>query len=179
MFAQLASIFYDTTGGRTFLHAMPLMLGVLCCLAVAYRYYSAFLAAKVAVLDDSRITPAHRFHDGQNYHPTNKWVLFGHHFAAISGAGPLVGPVLAAQFGFMPGLLWLVIGVVLAGATQDFLILVASLRRNGRSLAEIAREEIGPVAGLVCAIAILFIVVNALAGLGLVVVKALGGEELK
>ena len=155
------------------------MIAALCVLAIGYRFYSAFLAAKVAALDDARITPAHLLNDGQNYHPTNKWVLFGHHFAAISGAGPLVGPVLAAQFGFMPGLLWLVIGVVLAGATQDFLILAASLRRNGRSLAEIAREEIGPVAGVVCAIAILFIVVNALAGLGLVVVKALGGEELK
>src|SRR6185295_16612217 len=161
------------------MHALPIMILVLCALAIGYRFYSAFLAAKVAALDDSRTTPAHRFNDGHNYHPTNKWVLFGHHFAAISGAGPLVGPVLAAQFGFLPGLLWLVIGVVLAGATQDFLILAASLRRNGRSLAEIAREEIGPVAGVVCAIAILFIVVNALAGLGLVVVKALGGEDLK
>jgi carbon starvation protein len=161
------------------MHALPIMILSLCALALGYRFYSAFLAARVAALDDSRITPAHRLNDGQNYHPTNKWVLFGHHFAAISGAGPLVGPVLAAQFGFLPGLLWLVIGVVLAGATQDFLILAASLRRNGRSLAEIAREEIGPVAGVVCAIAILFIIVNALAGLGLVVVKALGGEELK
>src|SRR3954470_23047096 len=161
------------------MHALPIMILVLCCLVIGYRFYSAFLAAKVAALDDTRTTPAHLLNDGQNYHPTNKWVLFGHHFAAISGAGPLVGPVLAAQFGFMPGLLWLVIGVVLAGATQDFLILAASLRRNGRSLAEIAREEIGPVAGVVWAIAILFIIVNALAGLGLVVVKALGGEELK
>ncbi|HLY10714.1 MAG TPA: carbon starvation CstA family protein [Planctomycetota bacterium] len=160
------------------MHALPIMILALCALALGYRYYSAFLAAKVAVLEDARITPAHRLNDGQNYHPTNQWVLFGHHFAAISGAGPLVGPVLAAQFGFMPGLLWLVIGVVLAGATQDFLILAASVRRNGRSLAEIAREEIGPVAGVVCAVAILFIIVNALAGLGLVVVKALGGEEL-
>ena len=160
------------------MHALPIMILALCALALGYRFYSAFLAAKVATLDDARITPAHRLNDGQNYHPTNQWVLFGHHFAAISGAGPLVGPVLAAQFGFMPGLLWLVIGVVLAGATQDFLILAASVRRNGRSLAEIAREEIGPVAGVVCAIAILFIIVNALAGLGLVVVKALGGEEL-
>src|SRR5262245_21860308 len=159
--------------------ALPIMIAALCALAIGYRFYSAFLAAKVAALDDARVTPAHRLNDGHNYHPTNKWVLFGHHFAAISGAGPLVGPVLAAQFGFLPGLLWLGIGVVLAGATQDFLILAASIRRNGRSLAEIAREEIGPVAGLVCAIAILFIVVNALAGLGLVVVKALGGQELK
>jgi carbon starvation protein len=159
--------------------ALPIMIAALCVLAIGYRFYSAFLAAKVAALDDARVTPAHLLNDGHNYHPTNKWVLFGHHFAAISGAGPLVGPVLAAQFGFLPGLLWLVIGVVLAGATQDFLILAASLRRSGRSLAEIAREEIGPVAGAVCSVAILFIIVNALAGLGLVVVKALGGEELK
>ncbi|HXX92541.1 MAG TPA: carbon starvation CstA family protein, partial [Planctomycetota bacterium] len=159
--------------------ALPIMIVALCVLAIGYRFYSAFLAARVAALDDSRPTPAHRLNDGQNYHPTHKWVLFGHHFAAISGAGPLVGPVLAAQFGFLPGLLWLVIGVVLAGAAQDFLILAASIRRDGRSLAEIAREEIGPVAGLVCAIAILFIIINALAGLGLVVVKALGGEDLQ
>ena len=157
--------------------AAPILIVVLCVLAIAYRYYSAFLAAKVAVLDDTRVTPAHRLYDGQNYHPTHKWVLFGHHFAAISGAGPLVGPVLAAQFGYLPGLLWLVIGVVLAGAVQDFLVLAASIRRNGRSLAEIAREEIGSLAGGTAAIAILFIIFNALAGLGLVVVKALGGEH--
>src|SRR5665213_4175834 len=119
--------------------AMPLVIGVLCVMAIAYRYYSAFLAAKVAALDDSRITPAIRLDDGQNYHPTNKWVLFGHHFAAISGAGPLVGPVLAAQFGYMPGLLWLIIGVCLAGAVQDMLVLAASVRRGGKSLAQIAK----------------------------------------
>src|SRR6186997_2591279 len=130
------------------MHAMPLILGVLLCLAIAYRYYSAFLAAKVAVLDDSRTTPAHRLNDGQNYHPTNKWVLFGHHFAAISGAGPLIGPVLAAQFGYLPGLLWIVIGVCLAGAVQDFLVLAASTRRDGKSLAQIARQEIRPLSGL-------------------------------
>ncbi|MBI2815848.1 MAG: carbon starvation protein A [Acidobacteria bacterium] len=159
------------------MHAAPVMILVLCALALGYRYYSAFLAAKVAVLDDSRETPAHRLYDGQNYHPTSKWVLFGHHFAAISGAGPLVGPVLAAQFGYLPGLLWLVIGVVIAGAVQDFLVLAASTRRNGRSLAEIAREEIGSLAGGTAIAAILFIIMVALAGLGLVVVKALGGEH--
>src|ERR1700693_1548611 len=116
--------------------AMPIMIAVLCVMAIAYRYYSAFLAAKVAVLDDRRMTPAERFDDGSNFHATNKWVLFGHHFAAISGAGPLIGPVLAAQFGYMPGLLWIVIGVVLAGAVQDFLVLVCSMRQDGRSLAE-------------------------------------------
>lgn len=160
------------------MHALPIMIAVLCVLAIAYRYYSAFLAAKVAALDDLRITPAHELEDGQNYHPTNKWVLFGHHFAAISGAGPLIGPVLAAQFGYMPGLLWLLIGVCLAGAVQDFLILAASLRHKGRSLAQIAREQIGPVSGTASIVAILFIIVVALAGLGVAVVKALGGEEV-
>jgi carbon starvation protein len=176
VFANLLS---ETVGGRTVLHAMPLLLGALCVLAIAYRYYSAFLAAKVAALDDSRTTPAHQFNDGQNYHPTNKWVLFGHHFAAISGAGPLIGPVLAIQYGYLPGLLWLVIGVCLAGAVQDMLVLAASVRRGGKSLAEIARTELGPWATVVVSAAILFIVIIALAGLGFVVVKALGGEEVK
>src|SRR6058998_1596681 len=141
--------------------AMPVMIVVLCLMAIAYRYYSAFLAAKVAALDDSRVTPAIKYNDGQNYHPTNKFVLFGHHFAAISGPGPLIGPVLAAQFGFLPGLLWLVIGVVLGGAVHDFVILASSIRRNGKSLAEIARTEISPVAGVTCAVAVLFVVVIA------------------
>jgi carbon starvation protein len=176
---MFANILYDTATGRTVLHAMPLLLGALCALAIAYRYYSAFLAAKVAALDDSRTTPAHRFNDGQNYHPTNKWVLFGHHFAAISGAGPLIGPVLAIQYGYLPGLLWLVIGVCLAGAVQDMLVLAASVRRGGKSLAEIARTELGPWATVAVSAAILFIVIIALAGLGFVVVKALGGEEVK
>jgi carbon starvation protein len=158
---------------------MPVMIVVLCLMAIAYRYYSAFLAAKVAALDDTRVTPAVRFNDGQNYHPTNKWVLFGHHFAAISGAGPLIGPVLAAQFGYLPGLLWIVIGVCLGGAVQDFLVLAASLRRDGKSLAQIAFSDIGRVAGTASMIAILFIVTIALAGLGKVVVKALGGETVK
>ena len=155
------------------MHAMPVMIAVLCVLAIAYRYYSAFIAARVLSLDDSRPTPAHTQGDGQNYVPTNRWVLFGHHFAAITGAGPLIGPVLAAQFGFLPGLLWLVVGVVIGGAVHDFVILVASVRRGGRSLAEIARLELGPVAGAVTAVAILFIVVIAIAGLGVAVVNAL------
>ena len=171
-------MFTEQLAGRTVMHAMPIMLGVLCILAIAYRYYSAFLAAKVACLDDSRLTPAHQFEDGQNYDPTNKWVLFGHHFAAISGAGPLIGPVLAIQYGYMPGLLWLVIGVCLAGAVQDMLVLAASVRRGGKSLAEIARTELGSFASGVVSLAILFIVVIALAGLAFVVVKALGGEEV-
>jgi carbon starvation protein len=159
--------------------AMPVMIVVLCLMAIAYRYYSAFLAAKVATLDETRETPAFKFNDGHNYHPTNKWVLFGHHFAAISGAGPLIGPVLAAQFGYLPGLLWIVIGVCLGGAVQDFLVLAASMRRGGKSLAQIAFSDIGKIAGTACSIAILFIIIIALAGLGKVVVKALGGEEVK
>jgi carbon starvation protein len=161
------------------MNAMPLMIVVLCSLAIAFRYYSKFLAAKVAVLDDARVTPAHTMHDGQNYDPTNKWVLFGHHFAAISGAGPLIGPVLAIQFGYLPGLIWIVVGVCLAGAVQDMLVLAASVRHGGRSLAEIARAEIGSVAGNTASITILFVVVVALAGLGIIIVKALGGEEVR
>src|SRR3984885_612741 len=117
------------------MHAAWWMLGALSVLAIAYRYYSAFLAAKVLCLDNARITPAHALEDGQNFHPTSRWVLFGHHFAAISGAGPLIGPVLAAQFGYAPGLIWLVAGVWLAAAVHDFITLWASTRRGGRSLA--------------------------------------------
>src|ERR671933_1212510 len=155
------------------MNALPVIVGALCVMAIAYRYYSAFLAAKVLALDADAPVPSQTMYDGHNYYPTNKWVLFGHHFAAISGAGPLIGPVLAAQFGFLPGLLWLVIGVCLGGAVHDFMILVASIRRKGKSLAEIARTEISPLSGLVAGLAILFIVVIALAGLGLVVVNAL------
>src|SRR5712692_5358427 len=155
------------------MNALPLILFFLAVASLAYRYYSAFLAARVAASHDRPVPPAHRFADGSNYCPTNKWVLFGHHFAAISGAGPLIGPVLAAQFGFLPGLLWLVIGVCLGGAVHDFMILAASIRRKGKSLAEMARGEISPVAGATAMVAILFIVVIALAGLGLVVVNAL------
>ena len=155
------------------MHAAWWMLGALAVLAIAYRYYSAFLAARVLCLDDARRTPAHEQNDGENFHPTNRFVLFGHHFAAITGAGPLIGPVLAAQFGFFPGFLWILFGVCVAGSVHDFVILVSSVRRGGRSLAEIAREELGPTLGVVAALAILFIVVIALAGLGNVVVGAL------
>ena len=155
------------------MHALYIVLPVLCIFAIAYRYYSAFIAARIMALDDSRVTPAHEKYDGHNYYPTSRWVLFGHHFAAITGSGPLIGPVLAAQFGYAPGLIWLVAGVCIAGAVHDFMILWASTRRGGRSLAQITREEIGPAAGLTAMIAILFIIVIALAGLGLVVVNAL------
>src|SRR5204863_7306470 len=160
------------------MNALPIIVAALCVMAIAYRYYSAFIAAKVLALDDSRPVPSQTMFDGHNYPPTNKWVLFGHHFPAISGAGPLIGPVLAAQFGYMPGLIWLLVGVCLAGAVQDFLILAASLRHKGRSLAQLAREEIGPVSGGASIAAILFIIVVALAGLGSVVVKALSGGEV-
>src|SRR3989454_1743671 len=155
------------------MHALYIIVPVLCILAIAYRYYSAFIAARVMMLDDARVTPAHAKYDGANYYPTTRWVLFGHHFAAITGAGPLIGPVLAAQFGYAPGFIWLVAGMCLAGAVHDSIILWASTRKGGRSLAEIARDEIGPVAGTTTMIAILFIIVIALAGLGLAVVNAL------
>ncbi len=155
------------------MNALPYVLGALCVMAIAYRYYSAFIAAKVVALDDTRVMPSLSMADGQNYVQTNKWVLFGHHFAAIAGAGPLIGPVLASQFGFMPGFLWLLIGVCLAGAVHDFMTLVGSIRRNGKSLLEIGRSEISPVASVVAAIAIFLIVVIALAGLALAVVNAL------
>ena len=155
------------------MHALPLIVGAACALAISYRYYSAFLAAKAVALDAARTTPAHTLYDGHNFVPTNRWVLFGHHFAAITGAGPLIGPVLAAQFGYLPGFLWLVIGVCLAGAVHDFVILASSTRSGGRSLAELALLEISPRAYGITAVAILFIVVIALSGLGLAVVNAL------
>ncbi len=158
------------------MNTLPVMIGVLCVFALAYRYYSAFLAAKAMALDDRRITPAHQYEDGHNYVPSPKWVLFGHHFAAIAGAGPLVGPTLAAQFGFAPGLTWILAGAVIAGCVQDFTVLVASMRHKGKSLAEVARTEISPFAGLVAMIAVLFILLVTLAGLGIVVVNALSNS---
>jgi carbon starvation protein len=155
------------------INGLWLVVAATCFYVLAYRFYGRFLSKRVLELDDRRVTPAHRLNDGANFHPTNRWVLFGHHFAAIAGAGPLLGPVLAVQFGFLPGFLWLVVGAVLAGAVQDFVILVASTRRNGRSLPQIARDEVGTLTGLTTALAVLFIVVVALAGLGLAVVNAL------
>ncbi|HEU4681590.1 MAG TPA: carbon starvation CstA family protein [Gemmatimonadales bacterium] len=140
---------------------------------VAYRFYSRFLAYRVFELNDRRATPAERLANGRDYVPTSRWVLFGHHFAAIAGAGPLVGPVLAAQFGYLPGTIWLVFGVVLGGAVQDFIILFGSMRRNGKSLGQMAKEETGPVTGLLAMVAVLAIMVILLAVLALVVVNAL------
>ena len=154
------------------MNAVPLMLIAILVTALAYRYYGAFIAAKVLALSDQP-TPAHTMEDGQNYQPTNKWVLFGHHFAAISGAGPLIGPVLAAQYGYAPTFLWMLLGAVIAGGVHDVTILVASIRRKGKSLAEIARAEVSPLAGFVGSIAILIIIIVALAGLGFAVVNAL------
>lgn len=159
------------------MHALYVVVPVLCILVIAYRYYSAFIATRIWMLDDSRVTPAHTKYDGANYYPTTRWVLFGHHFAAITGAGPLVGPMLAVQFGYAPGLIWLVAGVVLAGAVHDSMILWASTRRGGKSLAEIVTSEISPSAGIVASIAILFILVIAMAGLGINVVNALADSR--
>lgn len=155
------------------MNAIPLVLGALAFFALAYRFYFGFIAAKIAVANDLRQTPAHKLYDGQNYYPMNKYVLFGHHFAAIAGAGPLVGPVLATQFGYFPGFLWMVIGAVVAGAVHDYIILIASIRHDGKSLAEIAKAEIGSTSGTIASIAILIILIIAMAGLGLVVVNAL------
>ncbi|MFS0644308.1 carbon starvation CstA family protein [Siminovitchia sp. 179-K 8D1 HS] len=150
-----------------------LLIAAVCTYAVAYRFYSKFIAYRLFKLDDNRATPAEINDDGKDYVPTNKWVLFGHHFAAIAGAGPLVGPILAAQMGYLPGTLWIIIGVVLAGAVQDAVILMASMRRNGKSLGQIAKEEVGPIGGLIASIGIVAIMIILIAVLALVVVKAL------
>jgi carbon starvation protein len=155
------------------LSSVALIIIAILVMTLAYRFYSAFIAAKILALNGSRQTPAHTLKDGQNFDPTNKWVLFGHHFAAIAGAGPLIGPVLAAQFGYAPSFLWMLIGSVLAGGVHDLTILVASIRRDGKSLAEIARYEVSPLAGIVGSLAILIIIILALAGLGMAVVNAL------
>lgn len=155
------------------MNAMPFVIGTVAIFALAYRFYFSFIAARVAVRNDLAVTPANRLFDGQNYYPMNKWVLFGHHFAAIAGAGPLVGPVLAAQFGFMPGFLWMVIGAVMAGSVHDFVILTASVEHDGKSLAYIAKQEINKFSGGITTFAIILIIIVALAGLGLVVVNAL------
>src|SRR5512143_3651876 len=155
------------------INALWLIVAAACVFIIAYRLYGSFLAAKVRALDDRRQTPASHMADGRDYHPTNRWVLMGHHFAAIAGAGPLIGPVLAAQFGYLPGTLWILVGAVFGGAVHDFVILVASMRRGGKSLARIARDEIGPVTGVAAGIAVIFIIIIALAGLGLAVVNAL------
>jgi carbon starvation protein len=173
VFAFALSVVVGIINPSEKINALWLVVAAGCFYVIAYRFYASFLAAKVLVIDEKRITPSRKLNDGIDYHPTNRWVLFGHHFAAIAGAGPLIGPMLAAQFGYLPGFLWILIGSALGGAVQDMVILFASVRRNGRSLAQIARDEIGPVGGFAAAFAILFIIIVALAGLGLAVVNAL------
>jgi len=154
-------------------NALWIVTAAACFYAISYRFYAAFITAKVLTIDSGRKTPAINHPDGIDFDPTNRWVLFGHHFAAIAGAGPLIGPMLAAQFGYVPGFLWILIGAALAGAVHDMVILTASIRRDGHSLAQIAKDEIGPVGGFAASIAILFILIVALASLGLAVVNAL------
>ncbi|KAI5915526.1 carbon starvation protein A [Thauera sp. 2A1] len=154
-------------------NAVWLVLAAVSCYAISYRFYSKFIAEKVFELDDRRLTPAERYNDGLDYVPTNKWVLFGHHFAAIAGAGPLVGPILAAQMGFLPGTIWILVGVMLAGAVQDFLVLFISTRRDGRSLGEMAKQELGPRAGVIVMLGALAVMIIILSALALIVVKAL------
>lgn len=155
------------------MNSLTLLLIAICAFALAYRYYAAFMSAKVAVLDSKKQTPAYEHRDGKDYHPTNKYILFGHHFAAIAGAGPLIGPVLAAQYGYLPGALWILIGAIFAGAVQDYIILYASVRNRGESISKIAHRLLGPLAGWCTAIAVLFIIIVALAGLAVAVVNAL------
>jgi carbon starvation protein len=158
------------------INSIWLVLAAACTYATGYRLYSKFLAARVLALDDRRATPGERLRDGHDFEPTNKWIVFGQHFAAIAGPGPLVGPVLAAQFGYLPGTLWIIIGATLGGAVQDFIVLAASIRRDGKSLGEIAREEIGKVAGFVSLVTVLLIMIIMLAVMALVVVNALRGS---
>ncbi|MGF6524650.1 carbon starvation CstA family protein, partial [Pseudomonas laurylsulfatiphila] len=155
------------------INALWIVVAAVAIYLVAYRYYSLFIANKVMQLDPARATPAVLNNDGLDYVPTNKHVLFGHHFAAIAGAGPLVGPVLAAQMGYLPGTLWLIAGVVLAGAVQDFMVLFMSTRRNGRSLGDMVREEMGRIPGTIALFGCFLIMIIILAVLALIVVKAL------
>ena len=155
------------------INSLWFVVAAICVYAIGYRFYSAFIAAKVLMLDASRATPAERLNDGRDYVPTNKWVVFGHHFAAIAGPGPLIGPTLAAQFGYLPGTLWILIGAVLGGCVQDFVILFCSIRRNGRSLGQMARDELGPIGGIAAQIGVMMIMVILIAVLGLVVVNAM------
>ena len=167
---SLAAIAFER---REPLNAVWFVIAALCTYLVAYRFYSAFIAAKIFALDDTRATPAERLEDGRDFVPTNKWVLLGHHFAAIAGPGPLVGPTLAAQFGYLPGTLWLIVGAALGGCVQDFTILFCSMRRDGKSLGQIAREEVSKRGGTIAGLAVLAIMVILLAVIALVVVKAL------
>ena len=154
-------------------NAAWLLTAAVCTYLIGYRFYSKIIASNIFALDATRATPAERLEDGRDFVPTNKWIVFGHHFAAIAGPGPLVGPTLAAQFGFLPGALWILVGVVLGGAVQDFVILASSIRRNGKSLGQMAKEEIGPVAGATALVSVLGIMIILISVLALVVVNAL------
>lgn len=175
LLGALALAVLATSRGET-VSALWIVVAAVCVYLVAYRYYSRFIAGRVLGLDARRPTPAQRHNDGLDYVPTNRYVLFGHHFAAIAGAGPLVGPVLAAQMGYLPGTLWILFGAVLAGTVQDFIILFISMRRDGRSLGEIVRMEMGPVAGVVALFGTFMIMVIILAVLALIVVRALANS---
>ncbi|WP_339163418.1 carbon starvation protein CstA [Bacillus sp. FSL K6-2841] len=155
------------------MNAVTIVIASMCILAIAYRLYGTFMMVNVLKVTDDHFTPAHTLEDGKDYVPTNKWVTFGHHFAAIAAAGPLVGPILAAQFGYLPGLLWLLIGAVIGGAVHDLVVLFASMRKKGKSLSEVAKEELGPVAGFCTGLAMLFIITITMAGLSMVVLHAL------
>src|SRR5208337_613039 len=155
------------------INAIWFVIAAVCCYLVAYRFYSGFIAAKLLALDDKRATPAEIHDDGRDFVPTNKWVLFGHHFAAIAGPGPLVGPTLAAQFGYLPGTIWLIAGAAFAGCVQDFVILFCSIRRDGKSLGEMARDEVSKRGGFIAQLAVLAIMVILLGVIALVVVNAL------
>src|SRR6266581_4193857 len=150
-----------------------LVVASACTYLVGFRFYAKFLSARVMALDDKRATPAERLRDGHDFEPTNKWIVFGHHFAAIAGPGPLVGPTLAAQLGYLPGTLWIVTGAVLGGCVQDFVILFASIRRDGKSLGQMAKEEVGPLAGFTALFSIVSILIILLAVVALVVTNAL------
>ena len=181
VWAVIAVVGALSLGGIALNHAEPinsiwLVVAAACTYAVGYRFYAKFIAARVMALNDKRATPAERLRDGLDFEPTNKWIVFGHHFAAIAGPGPLVGPVLAAQFGYLPGTLWIIIGAVLGGAVQDFVILFASMRRDGKSLCQMAREEIGKIGGFTALLTVLLIMIILLAVVALVVVNALKGS---
>ncbi len=173
--AAVALAVIATTRGET-VNSMWLVIAAVCTYITGYRFYAKFIAAKIMTLDNTRATPGERLRDGHDFEPTNKWIVFGHHFAAIAGPGPLVGPTLAAQFGYLPGALWIVIGAVLAGCVQDFVVLFCSIRRDGKSIGQMAREEVSPLSGFTALVTVLLIMVILLAVVGLVVVNALKGS---
>ena len=150
------------------INSLWFVVAAVCVYALAFRFYSLFIATRVLMLDGTRATPAERLNDGRDFMPTNRWIVFGHHFAAIAGPGPLIGPTLAAQFGYLPGTLWILIGGVLGGCVQDFIILFCSLRRNGRSLGQMARDELGPLGGFAALAGVMTIKIILIAVLALV-----------